>query len=334
LHEAGHALAAVFVGFRLFTFTFSPLKFQRVKNGWRLSYWADGAMPGFISAFPTSTQNVRTGILAITIAGPATSLVTGLAFALFAAFGGTEWSVWLRGLFYMTAFWSIGGGLLGFLPIRHRHSVSDGVAIRFLKRGGPEAERECSLLLLAAASIGGQRPREWDADLIRIAEAPEAGSGAHRVAIQGVRYNWLIDTGQIESAGQLLTVIVESEMPPRAKAIWQTQMAWFKAFYQHDLAAACEWSEKVSARFKSPELRCARLKTDAAIALLEHQWSEAETAARDALNECDKLADLGIALVIREKLEILLQQVEKRITFSPAPATPAACVAGPGARAG
>lgn len=331
MHEAGHAIAAVFVGFRLFAFTVTPMQFRRVGNRWKLSYWAGWGMPGFISAFPVSANNVRKGLLAITIAGPAALLVTGLAVGILAWFVAAEWSVWLRGLLYMTAIWSLIGGVVGFLPIRRQHMVSDGVRIGMLMRGGPEADRECSLLLLAAASVGGQRPRAWDADLMRTAAAEEAGAGPNLQSSQAVQYNWLIDTGQIEKAGQLLAVIVENEMPPPSQAIWQLQMAWFKAFYQRDLEAACDWSGRVSLLLKFPEFRCARLKTDAAIALLEERWHDAQTAARGALQLCDELADPGVAVVIREKLGALLEQAESQTTVSAALPTPPTSVASPGA---
>ena len=51
----------------------------------------------------------------------------------------------------------------------------------------------------------------------------------------------------------------------------------------------------------------ALLKAQAALAVLEGRWEDADTAIAGALQECEKLTDAGIANAIRDDLSAIAQ---------------------------
>ena len=297
MHEAGHALAAVCAGFRLRMFGVWPVRLVRSGNAWRVR-WIGGRRAGFISVDPVIPNRLPTRLAIVVAAGPAASFATGLAAAYFPAT--RHLSDWFAAQLNLIAFVSLSSAILNLLPGISRFAVTDGQRLRMLSKGGAASERYCLLLLLGSASFSGVRPRDWNADLVKLLPGPLDGSPDSWMA-QLLRYNWLIDRGQVAEAGAVLQSILNDNLPPQLKETLQLQASWFQARFRANLPEARRWMDLSPIRKRREAgYRCTLLRAQAAIAFLEQRWTDAATAAAEALRQRTRLDDAGAAKVISE----------------------------------
>jgi hypothetical protein len=248
-------------------------------------------------------------MLWVTVGGPAASWALAIAAVALAIFGAARSQVWLSTLLTALVFWSVLGGIASLSPNRGKYAVNDGDRLRMLVRGGPQADQFVSITILLAHSVQGQRPREWDPDLVRRAayaldDNPDLTIG------QALRYNWLHDTRQLEEAGPLVEWIAGRIHTGEGQAVWQLEAAWFQARYCANLLAARQWFDRVAGPGKSPASRCAYFKAKAAIDLAEQRCAHAEASAHQVLREAEKLTHAGIATAIRDEAERVLEEVK------------------------
>jgi hypothetical protein len=297
-HEAGHAIAAVCVGFKISSFAVWPVCLLRTSAGWQIRRMRKLRLAGFITVDPVTPDNLRTKFATTVAAGPLASLVTGMSAALIVASTKTPDSVTTQ--LSLIAFISLLGTVLVFLPTSRRTCVSDGQRLRMLLQRREASDRFCALLLLGSASRNGVRPRDLNQGLIDLLPGPFDGSLDYWGA-QLIRYNWLIDTGRTEDAGITLMSLLNEALPAEIKQSLQLQAAWFEARFRGDLEMARRWMAAAPIDDRPDAgYRCTLARARAAIAFLLGRWDEAEEAAADALRQCDRIVDLGATMVIRE----------------------------------
>ncbi len=214
LHEAGHAMAAAFTGFRLLVFAVKPFKFHKIGNSWKLGWLEKTGLGGFVVVVPKKTVRLRERMIVVVAAGPIASLLIGCATIIFVALASTNLPIWLKTQLNMIGVLSIFTAGLTAFPLTSSFGVSDGQRLRMLFRQGVESERYCTMLLIVAASRGGIRPRDWDGELVERLSNPSDGSPDDRAA-QALRYNWLIDSRRITEAEEALqqTLARETRSP-------------------------------------------------------------------------------------------------------------------------
>jgi hypothetical protein len=305
LHEGGHAIAAVAGGFELRAFAVWPVKWVRQGLTWQLRWMGKSGLAGFVYASPIRVDNLRKRLIWKIAAGPAASLITGIA-AITAVFLATPaYPHWLLSELKGIGFWS----LIAMIPVKSKYAAADGSRLRILLRGGVAAERYTWLVVLAGESHSGLRSREMNPDVIRLLPGPLDGS-LDSFGAQLLQYNWLIDTGRRQEAGEVLASVLQQDLPPQVRENLQLQMAWFQARFCGNLAAARHWMQASPVRSKKDEAyQCTLLRARAGIAFLVQRWDEAEGAAREALRHCDRLTDAGIALTIRDGILNLLDDI-------------------------
>jgi hypothetical protein len=302
-HEGGHVLGALAVKFKLLIFAIWRLGLRRTRDGWRISRLGKTRLSGFVAAYPQGTQNLARRFFWLVAGGPAASAITGVIAVLAAR----SMEGWVAVQLNILGFWSLFTVVLTAIPFSGRYAVNDGTRMLMMLRGGAQAERICSLLLLSGGSLGGLRPREWDAALVRVATTV-GGAAADVAGGQTIRYNWLIDSGETHEAGTALTWLLQQEMPEANREVWFLEAAWYSARFAGDLAAARRWLAAAPVRGRMPETRCALLKAQAAIALLEGRRAEAEDAARRGLVECERIgSDAGVVIAIRDALQRVIE---------------------------
>ena len=298
MHEAGHAVAAICAGFRLLMFGVWPIMFVRTGTSWRLC-WIGARRAGFIVADPIVPTNLPRRLAILVAAGPAASFATGLA------------AVFLQSIRPMSgftaqlnliAFFSLLAAILNLLPSSSRLVVTDGQRLRMLAKADSVADRYCCLLLLMSASRSGVRPRDLNGSLIDRLPGPLDGSPDSWLA-QLFRYNWLIDNARLDEADDTLMWLLREPLPPPLKQNLQLQASWFEARFRGSLAAARHWMDASPIRKTSDDNYCCTLaRAKAGIAFLEGRWTDAQTAAAEALHHADRIADAGSVKLIRENL--------------------------------
>jgi hypothetical protein len=173
VHEGGHLVAGAAARFRPCLFIVGPVKFERRDSGW--SAGVNRVFPlagGMVGATPEGIDGLRPRMLALVAGGPAASLAFGFAaVSAMAVFTGADTT--LTGAaavgFVVVAALGLGSLMLGMIALipgdKHGFS-SDGARILRFLRSGPQVDAEVALLGLGGASMGGQRPRDWDAALV------------------------------------------------------------------------------------------------------------------------------------------------------------------------
>ncbi len=177
VHELGHLLGGLLVGFRFSLYVIGPLKVERdatgrIRVGWNRTPSFFG---GAAATVPRDLHALKRRFAAVVAAGPLASLVLAGAAALaLAGLSGPHpflrpllgWLRLLSGLVFAgtaVPFWS-------------GPFVTDGLRFLRIAGNGRHAGRELALITLAACEAGGVPPREWDGALIERGLQPRDGS--------------------------------------------------------------------------------------------------------------------------------------------------------------
>jgi hypothetical protein len=310
LHETGHVIAGIRNGFRILTFSVWPIAIQRRADSWHFRF-VGGKLrfAGFVAADPVTSADLRRRMIIFVAGGPIATLITAIAATLLLFLWASSWPPWVRGEFELLAFLAWLSFLLGLVPYTGRFAVSDAARIRTLRRDGPESSRLCAIMLLAAASRSGVRPRDMNPELIAELPGPADGSGDWILASL-VRYNALLDTEKPDEAGAVLVSILDSKIRPEIKERLLLQAAWFEAKFRHDLQAAKQWMAAVPPKnHRDGGYRNTLLRAQAGVAFLEGRLDDAEKLARESLVYCDRIDDVGAVITIRERTQELLAEI-------------------------
>ena len=118
---------------------------------------------GLGGAAPTDSRNLVRRMTVYVAGGPVASLL--LAVSAFGLLFVVPPSVGV--ILTLVAVASLGIGVVTLIPNKAGGLVSDGARLKMLRGGGPEAVRWSAIGALGGASMAGERPRDWDEDLIR-----------------------------------------------------------------------------------------------------------------------------------------------------------------------
>ena len=331
LHEAGHLLGGRLVGFRSLLYVVGPLRMEHGAAGWRARLNRDAMLwGGIVASVPEDDRDLRRRMMTLVAGGPAMSLVGGVLAGLLLVAVESRWSpgsgvpdgvgshlaaTWL-GLFAAA---SLGIGLVTLVPGRAGGFETDGAQLFKLMRGGPAAERSLAVLAIVGMSMGGRRPREWPASLVRRAAAPAAGDGAAEgpsvLVGMMLAYAYAMDTSDDAAArAQLATVLAGLEELPAGMRPSLHREAAYQAALAGDAAGARRHLEAARA---TPGLTTAAQGTPLAEAAVA--WAEGDRDAATALlararELLPRALDRGGALLDADRIEALAARLEREPT--------------------
>lgn len=178
-HEAGHLAAGALAGFRPLLLIAGPLRLDRAGGRTTVSLNRSVSLAGGLAVCtPVGTHDLRRRTMIMAAGGPLASLILGvqllalwMALSSMLGAGGTAASVTSFALVF-GGIGSLALGVLTLLPMRAGGFYSDGARILRLMRNDEETQREVALMALTGMTMGGARPRDWDAGLVRLAAAP------------------------------------------------------------------------------------------------------------------------------------------------------------------
>jgi hypothetical protein len=162
VHELGHVVAGLCLGFRFNSIRVSRLHLTRPFR-WSWSRPIGRGAAGMATLFPVGTGRLSARALGMLVGGPAANLATagviiGLPFD--------------KGFFCGSlAFWSLIMGTMNLVSFRRGTSVSDGRRIVTLLRHPPQAQRWLAVLALTAELDDGVQPESLSPDFIAAAIA-------------------------------------------------------------------------------------------------------------------------------------------------------------------
>jgi peptidase M50-like protein len=286
VHELGHLLAGIAVGFRFSFFAIGPLRIERTGSGtFRIGLNREPAFFGGAAAtVPHRTDALRLRFAVVVGAGPVASLALTIvaATALYLAPGGTPalrilWS-WLRllsGLLFVAT----------SLPTSFGGLASDGLRFFRLLRPGPMCDRELALLTLYAWQFSGTRPHSWDGALIARGLSVRDGS-VFECQMHLFSYLHAIDTGNIEVAHESIkSALAVNSVPRSVRNECLFEGAFLAAAHLHDPNAARFLLGQVPPTGRGT-VTSERLRAEGALALVESDVVTAERLLAEALSSC------------------------------------------------
>jgi hypothetical protein len=285
IHEGGHVLAGLAVGFRFRCWAAGPFFLVRdgrgrLRPGWNRDAFLWG---GIGETVPIDTRGLLPRMAVVAIGGPAANLLLAAASTLaLSAFGGAlpaagrielSWLRLLSGLLFL-------GSLL---PMKSGAFLTDGARAWRLLRGGSRATRDERLLELAARSSRGERPRDWSQASVESALVPPDGS-LYELDARFWAYARAIDAGNVAGAAPHVRRFEElmGQLPASMRAPYACEVAWWDATHGGRAADAARLLAAIPA--SSPWLEpCDRLRAEAAIARAEARTEDAADAVKRAL---------------------------------------------------
>ncbi len=267
LHELGHLLGGIAVGFRPLLFMVGPLRIERDGERFRTKLSFKGAMFGGLAACaPTDTRDLRRRTLWLIAGGPLASVAGGAFFLglrpLLSAPPVPDALLLIAGLVSLLI------AVIACIPGNAGGFYSDGARIVRLLRGGADVEREVAVIAIMGLSMGGARPRDWSPELVARASAGEPDT-IFGVAGRLYAYSHELDRGRVDAArAQLAAAMAASDLlPKQALPSMMLQAAHFAARADGDAARARELLERGAGGVMVPPHL--RPMAEAAIALAE-----------------------------------------------------------------
>jgi hypothetical protein len=197
IHELGHLIVGVCVGFRCRSLFLGPLQFNApFRIGFNpdpRSWWHGG-----VTLVPVKPDRLRAGAIAMVFAGPAANLLSGLAVLLLPYPKGI-----FSGLFIVASL--VAGVIELFLPVRGPTFVFDGRRIWMLLWDRARGERWLALMKLIADAREGVPPELMSAGLLAQATAVRDDS-ADTVIAYAFAYSAAFHQHHDVEAGQMLDV--------------------------------------------------------------------------------------------------------------------------------
>src|SRR5258708_4784595 len=254
VHEIGHMIAGLGVGFRLNFIRFGPVQ---ISPPFHVSLLPRSRTKGSgaTSMLFATTDRLRLRFIAMTLGGPMANLVSAFAVLILPLSMGA-FSAWFVILSIL-----IGSGNL--VPFRRLSLVSDGQRILMVMRNGPQGERWSALLHLVTALQNGVAPESLSLDFLAKATAVQDNSpdtvSAHAVAYASAFFQ----KNDVEAARLLETCLRYSSCSgPAMRDSLLSDAAVFQARRRRRVDLAEQWLADIPNKTQTPGLR---LRAEAAI---------------------------------------------------------------------
>lgn len=270
VHEVGHLVCGLSVGFHLMSIRFGPV---RISPPFRVSikFEPKTGASGGVSMIPGKSTNLRSRAVVFILGGPVANLLTGF-FILFLKAGSPVASVF--------ATLSILVGAANLVPFRRLALISDGKRLLTLLKNAEQGERWLAILQLAAELQSGIEPENLSSDFIAKAiavrdESPDTAAGyvfAYTAA-------WYKDAP--DKAAQLLETCLEYSQfsAPIMREALRCSAAVFQGRKRNRIDLAEQWLSEIPEKTILPGLR---LQAESAIL-------EAQGNIEDALKKLDEV---------------------------------------------
>lgn len=200
IHEIGHLLGGLSQGMRFLLLIFGPFQWNATNEGVRFRWVTNlGQMGGIAAALPVRMENLHQQLLPMIAGGPLASLglmvvAAGLSFTS---------SGRLAGYSAIVAALSLAIFLVTAVPFRAGGFMSDGMQLLEVRRGGTSVIERADLIAVMASSLGGVRPRDWDAALVARVEAMNSAEPLRLLASWVMLLQRAMDCGDASQAARL-----------------------------------------------------------------------------------------------------------------------------------
>jgi hypothetical protein len=300
IHEMGHLVACKMVGYDWNFIVIGPLKIDKTSG--RVSFSTSGQRFGgkLCPENGVSNPSIARNIITL-LGGVSMNLLTGALALTAIPLVPASLSNW-KFLLILIAVSSLFIATRNILPIKACGHATDGYLIKEqlrlrtapaeAKRPDPAAEqaRYDALMQLYRFREEGQRPKDWDAEIVRAAVA-HGGKDVKSAIAAYLAFYWAEDCSDVIAAGRYIARAVQlmETVELSFRAYLPLDGAYHKAFYGRDPDNARRLL--TMARSLLPEnveekagFQCGILRVEAAILFAEGKPVEALTKAKEAVS--------------------------------------------------
>lgn len=306
-HEAGHALAGVWMKFDFRMYVVGPFMWDKLPSGWTFKWNRNvNLFGGLVLCLPKNAEDLARRFSIFALGGPLASLIlAGLAFAakllISGATGHPAWETAGSGL-SLLGYLSLFIFLVTIIPLHTDGFYTDGArALRFLK-GGDTSRFELLLLNAVSSSSAGIRPR--DLNRLDLEEALRLGNQIQApmtVYLHSYLHQASLDNGDVDAAEKHLQDYLSQieNIPKGLQGMAHLDAAFFYAYARKDLQQAEHYWQKFVPAAMIPKAQV--LATEGVIGLLKNDPA-ASAKIVQALEEIPNMIDRGAGIALRERL--------------------------------
>ena len=300
-HEIGHLLAGLWQGMRFVMLIVGPFGWHASVSGTRFEWNTNLAlMGGLASTVPTKVgDSLRRQLLAVIAGGPIASLLLSIFAIALASVANPRFAAYL----VFVGATSFGIFLVTLIPARTGGFMTDGSQIIDVLRGGRAANERAAIIQIYAESLGGVRPRDWDASAIEELSKCES-------------------TDPLRSAGRSLLMLSramdcrnDSDIM-RYRKLLENGVDHFPSGFRQSIyveLAISEWlvgeTEAVRENLEASKggivEKSRRLLAQAALAKLEGREADCQRDCQLTLKALEKASDAGMRKFTEDQLAIL-----------------------------
>jgi hypothetical protein len=329
IHEAGHALAVLWVGGHLHRFHVGPLAWRRESGRTWIARMKSASLAGSICWTPGNDIDVTRQRLLVAAAGPLANLAAFIfAAALFPLLG----FLGAAGAWHWVADFAVCAllGMSNILPDRAGFHETDGLVVQSLRKD-PRYRRISALFLRNSMSESSPlRPHEWTRPLIEWAlwQTDEGVSVPLRSGILQIALHHYLDSGLPDEATSVAwdLACLTAEHPAACPPDFYPEAVFTLAFHAKDLDAARElWNRRP--KTEQVQFELAEFLAEAAIA----EPADRPEAIRKAWTCSAKYQTSGTMEFLRDQLRRLEADVNSRSALSLAELASAATTVEPAA---
>jgi len=244
LHELGHVIGGLSVGFRFQHLRVSLITIDRAKRI-RLNRELHRITTGEAKLLPQTEGTERSSFAALVAGGPAANLASAL---LVAALSSSP----------MATFFVVISTIMGvseLLPLQTLFAVTDGARLRMLFFDRPRGERWMAILQLSAASSDARSPEKLSPPLLAIATAVSDAS-PDTVTAHAMAYYAALTRQQYVEAGRFLEVCLRcaDHARPGVREALKSDAVVYQAAIRKSPQLAGAWLQDLSPK-AAPWLR-------------------------------------------------------------------------------
>jgi hypothetical protein len=313
VHEAGHALAGLWMNFDFTTYIVGPLMWQKEEGTWHFKWNTNiNTAGGMVICMPIGTYNLTKRFAVYAAGGPLASLLLsfmtyGLYIVLLPSYPDDQM---LPNLLYIIAVLSLIIFIATIVPMRANGFSTDGARVVRLLKGGDSSRLEFLILKLITGASAGIRPRDLDwTDLREAAALAKKLHDPFGVYVLSFMYQSELDRGNIDKAEvHLVAYVKEIESIPKGihNMVW-LDAAFFYAYAKKDLELATQYWQKFEPAALIPKAQI--YATKAAINVLKEEKEQAVLHLELAEKEIASMIDRGAGIALLNAITVLKEAI-------------------------
>ncbi len=236
VHELGHLIAGMFLGFELRTFMVGVFLFTKEGGGWRFRFRLRNLFwGGLTAAIPRTSDDLVKRYTRVVLGGPAASLGLLILTLLLP-----------DGLLFRLLFWvNLLLTISVCIPYTRVCFPSDAKLILLLTRKGAAGDRAVAILYLLALDAQGKQPRQWPPELIGKLDVTIKDKSRVPVALSFLLSDAAEKADAQRAAGILERALeMNNEMLPDVRRAFLTAASFYQGFHHNHASQAEEWLKR------------------------------------------------------------------------------------------